>query len=232
MRRLLVSVVVTVGAAAMAIAAVAGQSSKPPAPTRIIPPLPLKATPPAALLRRQRANVVGGLAGWVRHEGKWFVWYAPDRHWTAVQSVGGIDLQSGDGSLAVGFGFSGWPSPVTFDDVVRVWAKTMNDTGMISKLRQTGAGPVTKQGTISRRVYTWAAYRTDRKENILGVLTIHVFRDDAQGTYGFDAYTRLGPAARYGAVEPTLLRVQSLLFYKPHDPPCVRPDPACEPANK
>ena len=31
----------------------------------------------------------------------------------------GIDLLSGDARLAVSFGFSGWPSPLTFEDVVR-----------------------------------------------------------------------------------------------------------------
>ena len=52
-----------------------------------------------------------------------------------------------------------------------------------------------------------------RREAIRGVLTIHVYRDDLKGIYGFDNYTRVGPAANYAAVEPTLARIQSLIVF-------------------
>jgi hypothetical protein len=44
-------------------------------------------------------------------------------------------------------------------------------------------------------VYAWHGYRTDLRQAIRGVLTIHVYRDDANGVYGFDNYTTVGPAA-------------------------------------
>src|SRR5205823_4055716 len=135
---------------------------------------------------------------------------APDRGWHDVQSYAGIDLASADGSQYVSFGFSGWPSPLGFDDVVRCWVRVMKG-GVVSNIVFTGVGPTTQQGAIYRRVYTWTAYRSDLRQNIRGVLTIHVFRDDAKGVYGFDNYTRLGPAAGYAGIDARLMKIQNLI---------------------
>jgi len=229
---------VTAAAAALGVAVLlAGAATADNGPDRAAPPekvlplLPVRATQPAALVRRHEPNQQAGLAGWVRHEGKWFVWYAPDRGWQGVQSFAGIDLLSGDARLAVSFGFSGWPTPLTFEDVVRYWERVMT-SGVVRNIRFDGTGPTTQQGAIYRRVYAWHGYRTDLQQAIRGVLTIHVYRDDANGVYGFDNYTRVGPAANYAAVDPTLARIQSLIFYKPTEPPCLRHDPQCEPNKK
>ncbi len=167
----------------------------------------------------------------MRHEGKWFVWYAPGAGWHDVQSVGGIDLASADGTRGVSFGFSGWPTPLTFDDVVNYWRKTMT-AGVVRRIRIDPAGPVTQQGAIFKRIFDWSGFRTDLRQNVRGVLTVHVYRDETQQIFGFDAYTRIGPAAGYDRLDPTLQRVQSLIIYKPHEPPCIRHDPACEPKKK
>lgn len=224
-------------AAAIALAALIGVTvpaedgarvRTPAPPNKILPLGPVKATQPAALVRRHRANLGNALVGWVRHEGKWFIWYAPDRGWHDVQSFGGIDLASGDGEQAVSFGFSGWPSPLTFEDVVRYWLHAMGTSGVVVDVAFDSTGPTTRQGAIYRRVYTWHAFRTDLRQNIRGVLTIHVYREDATGTYGFDDYTRAGPAAGYSRIDPSLLQIQNAIIYKPKEPPCLRHDPKCE----
>jgi hypothetical protein len=218
--------------AVMAPLTAASEAAGPGPPRPLVAPLPLRATPPTALVRRYNANGRKSLAGWVRHEGKWFIWYAPDRSWQDVQSVGGIDLASGDGTQAVAFGFSGWPTPLTFQDVVAYWLRAIAAAGVITDIRFTSVGSITQQGAIYRSVSTWSGYRSDLQQKVSGVLTIHVYRDDAQGIYGFDNFTRAGPAAGYAALDPTLLRIQNLVIYKPHDPPCIRHDPACEPGKK
>src|SRR5437660_9324843 len=56
--------------------------------------------------------------GLQRCEGQYFICWTPTR-WLAVESSNGLDISSPTGTFYVGFAFSRWYKPVSFDGLLR-----------------------------------------------------------------------------------------------------------------
>lgn len=156
---------------------------------------------------------------WVRHETDRWVWYAPNSSWVDARSDNGIDISSPTGDLYVGHGFSGTPFPVTHAWVVR-YAK-QNRALDVHPLRQVRIGSGRRaggRGGISRRVYKWSGYRTDRRERVLGVLTVDVISDPSTFSHGFATYIRAAPRSRYRRWARRLLFIQKHIRLRPRTP--------------
>jgi hypothetical protein len=158
-------------------------------------------------------------ASWVRHDDHWFVWYAPDATWVHDESANGIDITSATGVLSVGFGFSGWTSPLTINDVAGYWIRAgALDAHPLQGIRIVSAGRPYKNGPALRQEFEWTGIRTDRNESVRGVFSVDVYNDAALGSYGFDVYTRTAPTGVYAQWSATLAQIQHLIFFKPRSP--------------
>jgi hypothetical protein len=180
---------------------------------RKLPVLLVLAAVAAALLAAPAAQA------WVRHETDRWVWYVPNSRWVNSQSDNGIDISSPTGELYVGHGFSGTPLPVTHAWVVR-FVKQNRALDLhplrrvrIGRGRSAGAG-----GGISRRVYKWSGYRKDRREPVVGVLTVDVIDDPATFSHGFATYSRVAPRSKWRRWSGKLRFIQKQIRLHPRTP--------------
>lgn len=153
-----------------------------------------------------------------RHESQFWVWYAPAR-WVAAEGRAGIDISSPTGVHHVGYAFSGWPGPVSHADVVNLVAGNgALDVHPLRSVRVSRGGRAAPFGGGVRRVYTWRAYRTDRREGTRGVLKVDVFNSDATATYGFAATVYNSPTRSWRRQRRLLARLSRVISFKPESP--------------
>ena len=180
-----------------------------------------KSRVPLALLAALAATLLVAPAAeaWVRHETDRWVWYTPNSRWVDARSDNGIDISSPTGDLYVGHGFAGTPFPVSHDFVVR-YARQSRALDVhplrrvrIARGRRAGGG-----GGISRRVYKWSGYRTDRRERVVGVLTVDVISDPSSFSHGFAMYSRAAPRSRYRRWARRLVFIQKNIRLRPRTP--------------
>ncbi len=157
--------------------------------------------------------------GLQRCEGRYFICWTPTR-WLAVESQNGLDISSPTGTFYVGFAFSRWYRPVTFDGLLRYFLQVQRRFGRgidlhpLTAIRFTSRGRPYPWGIWERQISTWTARRTDRGERVRGVLTIDIHNDP--GTfYGDEGFSRVAPVARWRTMARTLLYVQNHIKYKP-----------------
>lgn len=156
---------------------------------------------------------------WVRHETDRWVWYVPSSSWVDARSDNGIDISSPTGALYVGHGFSGSPLPVTHAWVVRfVRQNRALDVHPLRRVRMGRGRRAGSEGGISRRVYKWSGYRGDRRERVIGVLTVDVIGDQSTFSHGFATYSRVAPRSQYRRWARRLLFIQRHIFLRPRSP--------------
>lgn len=158
--------------------------------------------------------------GFQRCEGAYFICWTPTR-WLAHESAHGLDISSPTGTFYVGFGFSRWSQPVTFNEVLSFFLQVQRRTGRgidlhrLAAIRFTSRGKPFTYGTWVRQISTWTARRTDRREQVRGVVTIDIDDEPWNDYYADEAFSRVAPVARWRTMAPTLLFIQNHIKYKP-----------------
>lgn len=156
---------------------------------------------------------------WVRHESNRWVWYTPNSRWVDAQSDNGIDISSPTGALYVGHGFGPTPGPVTHSWAVN-YAKSSGGLDL-HPLRSVRIGRGRSAGGadgIERRVYSWRAYRKDRRERVRGVLTVETINNPTTFSYGFAMYTRVAPRSLFRRWNRRLTFIQKHIRLIPRSP--------------
>src|SRR5205823_10307244 len=114
-----------------------------------------------------------------------------------------------------------WHQSVTFDEVLAYFLEVQHlkgkgiDLHRLAGIRFTSRGESFTYGTWVRQISKWTGRRTDRREQVRGVVTIDIDDEPWNNYYGDEGFSRVAPAKSWARMASTLLFIQNKIIYKP-----------------
>lgn len=153
----------------------------------------------------QAAAVFRPPPGWVRREGRYFIYWLPNNRWQAVENANGLSISSPTGDVVVEFGYvTSLPGPVTPKWVINYTARAGGlDLHPLVNYRFTAWSPVTTTklnyfSRITSQNATWTGVRNHRlkgRQNVRGWISADAYNNT--WSFGWSGYTMVAPATSW-----------------------------------
>lgn len=145
--------------------------------------------------------------GWVRREGRYFIYWMPNSRWQAVENANGLSISSPTGDIVVEFGYvSGSPGPVTPRWVINYTARAGGlDLHPLASYKFISWSPVTTTrlnyfSRITSQSATWSGIRNHRlkgRQSVRGWISADSFNNT--WSFGWSGYTMVAPSSMWAS---------------------------------